>query len=390
MYVTSKTENNIFVLKKKNIGYYIFLIMFPLDTIFSALSKFLEFEFPVGMFGILLSFISIPLVIKKSRRELKYILLYLLFIISIILIVSFSPRVVWLDYYFWVRSLAFFTAGYLLFDWISKSLYSISNDLQFLIFLVAIISSLPLFWNFDDFNYLRLSTAFLLSVFLLISFVKSRWIMSFLFILFLVPLYHYESRFSFLAFFIIIPIVFLLEVRFALGIILSVLALFFVWIIYGFGYVLFIQLDSVHADRFLRLIYATDQDTSLISRNELSLYAYEIFIDNPVFGVYKYYRDFGSEGAYAHNIVSFWAELGIIGVIYSFFLIVVCLFSAFKAVKVLRYNYFVARFVLYASLLALLGVLFAKSYDWSVLYFSFGLCLAFSLNYKVFVFNGNK
>ncbi len=390
MYATSETQKNIFILKKKNVGFYVFLMVFPLDAIFSALSDFLGFEVPVGMFGVLLSFCSIPLLFEKSGRELKYILLYALFVISIMFLVSSSSRVVWLDYYFWVRSLAFFTAGYLFFDWMVKSLFHRSKQFKLLTILVVIISLLPFFWDFDEFNYLRLSMSLLISVLLLFSYIKSRSVMFFCFLLLLLPLYYYESRFSLLAFFIIVPVVFLVEIGFKLGVILSILAVFSVWLIYGFGYDIFVQLDSVHDNRFLRLIYAIDQDTSFISRNELSFYAYEIFINNPVFGVYKYYRDFGSDGAYAHNIISFWAELGIIGVIYSLSLIVLCVCSVFKAIKILHYNYFLARFVLYASLLVLLGAFFAKSYVWSVLYFVFGLCMAFIINYKVLFLTGKN
>lgn len=142
------------------------------------------------------------------------------------------------------------------------------------------------------------------------------------------------------------------------------------FMLYGVGYYLMLSVDNINNYRLLRLIYASDQDTSLNVRSSLLSDAVDVFTNNPLLGSYRYYASYG-EGLYAHNFMSFWSELGLSGVVFLATILTVSL-MAFKLASKVRSNT-LGRFVILINVSLMLGVVFAKSYHWQMIYYFSGI-----------------
>ncbi len=144
----------------------------------------------------------------------------------------------------------------------------------------------------------------------------------------------------------------------------------------AFAYTYFLALENVHQHRLLRLFFSSSLDTSLAARLPLNAQAWSVFKENPVLGDYQYYAATGSQGGYAHNFLSLWSELGMLGVAIS----VVMIGTALRAVGRCRRRVDEAKigFAFVTAVALVLGMLFAKSYHWTVMYFVFGVLLAVS------------
>jgi hypothetical protein len=367
---------------KSVVGLLLFLLLYPLDTIFHAAGATIGYNIPVGMVGIIIAFISIPLIFFERNKALLFNLIFFCISFLVIFFVFLSERSGLQDYYFWIRTIALFTAGYLFFFWLRnyRPKRYFDKNLVLLSLLLIIMIAVPFTLATDDLNYLRLSTGFLFSALLYYSFIDSNKTKVALLPFVLYAMFLFESRFSIMAFVLLFMLVSYLETRKLYKLIIVILFLLFAFIFYWLGYYYFNSLENIHSNRLLRLIYATNQDTSLSSRSELLHNAYAVFLNNPFWGDYKYYRDLGQEGAYSHNFISFWAELGIVGIIYTLMIFILSIITAIKAKKLLPSNPPVARFVLYISILLVLGIVFAKSYVWSVIYYALGFCSAFLFN----------
>ena len=368
-----------FYLRKSTLGLVVFLLIFPLDSIFYFLGDFTGFDVPVGILGIVLAGLCIPCFSKDLGLPLIGFFTYALLVLFLIIVTVASSNSSWLDLYFWLRAVALFVSGYLVYKFFVEFNVKKYLPLFYFIFLVLLFISIA-FEIPDETNYLRVSGgALLLSLFIL-AIEDSRFrVLIFIPLVFLM-LYKFESRFSIISFFFaVLCYVFVISGRFTRLSLLIFIPLSMM-VGYQIGNYYFQELDSIHAVRLLRLIYETENDTSLNARSELSSEALNIFTENPLLGEFKYYRSGGSGGGYAHNFLSYWAEFGLIGIFFTLFAFFAFIFSFLKSLCLLKLKRPGPRAAFLCSVVFVLGFLFAKSYVWSYTYWFIGFSLGFISN----------
>ncbi len=357
-------------INKSALAFIGFLLVFPLDSI-AYLGQVVGFALPVGFVGIVVAFISLLFIFKERGGRLFLLIFYSFIFFFLLLLVFLSWRSGGEDYYFWLRSIAFFYLGFLFFSWLSVPHGAVVNN--FLLVLLFFLLVLSFSVDFHGINYLRLSDGALMLVFLILALLRSGYLLVVASIVALLTMYNLESRFS-LAVLVVVLLVFaFLYLGVGWKLLISIFAPVVVFCIYQLGFYFYGVIESVHDNRLLRLIYSPGQDTSLGARDEMLLNAISILRDNYIFGVYKYYLDYGV-GAYAHNFISYIAEFGLVGFLYSFLLLALLVFCL---IKTMALDTPAKRFVFFCSIFVILGLLFAKSYNWSIIYFVFGLGLAF-------------
>lgn len=350
------------------LGFIIFLLILPMDALATLLERAYGFNIPLGMIGIMIAFFSAPLMVNEKGFALKLLLVFFLLFLALVIPVSVSSESGLGDYYFWARAAALFYAGFFFGYWIWRGPAQVSFLFICLLFLLLLFVSH--FFSLQDMNYLRLSNGALILSFLLLSVVRSKYLFLIVCLISLVTLYNFESRFSLIAFSLSVFFLLFLQLRSWL----KLLYLFFVTIIsfllYWVGYYLTLDVNNIHNYRLLRLIYASDQDTSLNARSNLLSDATDVFLNNPLLGSYRYYADSGV-GDYAHNFMSFWSELGLFGIIFSSMVLAVSLLTL-KLVTKLKLDSF-GKFLILINTCLILGVVFAKSYHWQMIYYFSGI-----------------
>jgi O-antigen ligase len=111
------------------------------------------------------------------------------------------------------------------------------------------------------------------------------------------------------------------------------------------------------------------------SRLELVRAGWANIVDNPIFGRYGIYvKHFGSIGAYPHNLLSAWLNLGIIGFIGYLSLIFAVLFKALRVARNHINSY--SLLALFFAIFIFVAFLTSKDY----LFMFFGLSVGFSQN----------
>lgn len=373
------------VIKKSVIGFFIFLLLFPLDMLSYLVGNAFEINIPLGFLGISLSFAALFFWGLERGERLIYFIAYTLIFCPIFILVLISDRSGLEDYYFWLRTLAIFFSGFLFYKWLYEEHVKSIELILLFIFLCALMSSI--FFEYQGLNYLRLSDGALMLVFLIISVSSSRAVTGIVVVLSFFMIYNLESRFSMLGFAICLSLYLLLSAKKVFAYIIIALTPMVIFFSYLVGYYFFLKLDNVHENRLLRLIYATDQDTSLAGRTEMLSSAFDVLVNNMLFGEYKYYLDYGPDGSYAHNLVSYWSEFGLAGVLYSVVLLFLCFASIKKAMIYLKASPVLAKFIILCSSLTILGLLFSKSYNWTIIYFATGLNLSFLAHVKALRIN---
>lgn len=141
----------------------------------------------------------------------------------------------------------------------------------------------------------------------------------------------------------------------------------------------FLTLSSIDDNRILRLVFATNQDSSLIQRNMMLEWSIKIFKENPILGKYKYYYGDGRVGSYAHNFMSFWSELGVVGITQTLVIALLCIKSLFLLRQYKENVPNIIEYSAYISLLVLLGLIASKSYLWPTYYLSIGFLYVVNL-----------
>lgn len=358
------------------IAFFIFLIFNFFDFVFYSLSNRFGIYVPVGFAGVLMSFLLLAkVVVFNSKDKLKFSLLALFFLLpSLILILSRYSEVK--DIYLWFKMASSYAFG-LFFARYLLAYGSKDKTFLFFIFVVSVFFLLFLIADYsveEHENYLRIAISFSFLSILLLSFVKRVYHQILIFIVSVVCLYSIGSRFALLSYvfcFVFMNLYFSKNIKlFMWFCFLSVL----LFVVYKFALSAYLELESIHSNRFLRLVFERENDTSLNSRNYLSEWAWEVFKKNVWFGEYKYYRAIESEGSYAHNFISYWAELGVLGMLMSAFIFVINI----RALLSLRADFrgpnrVFVKFLTMAILVQMLGFLFAKYYGWGITYFVTGM-----------------
>lgn len=380
------TEKHIFhenklLVKKSSLAFLAFILIYLFDPLSYGILGNLNINIPTGFIGILISFFLIPYFLfsekgnAKKRMWIAFILLFPVFSAYL------SGRGELHDIYFWVRALGFFVIGYYFLLFLKN--FECSAKCFFLaIFFLVITCSFFIFFDDLSENYLRTSNGLMIFSFFVISLSRRKDILLIIAAITLIALYSLGSRFSFFAFAIATSFLFFIKYSFSKKIIVALLSIpfsasIFIWLKHQYE-----EVSNIHNHRFLRLLFEKNNDTSLQGREELLSKAINIFANNPLVGDYKYYLDQGLSGAYAHNAISFWAEMGVIGITISIFFFVIATKSAFLSYKIIKQSPLYFSFVFLSSITVLLGMLLAKSYVWLSLYFFSGLCYSFLIRLK--------
>jgi O-antigen ligase len=363
-------------LPASTLAFYCFVLLFPIDFLSYLLRGSVGVSVPLGLVGILLSLCLLPLLVAVPGRNLLHRLAGLALFAAPIGIVAASDQFDWLEAYFWLRTVLLFALGYHFSIWLAKN--PRGSEWLAALWVICAVACVPAREQFADSmsNYLRLGDAFMLLTFVLLAVCRSRGSFWLLLLPSLVVLYIVGSRFSLAV--VAVAGASLGILRYGAGgrVVLLMASVPIIVLVVAFSYTRFELLDNVHENRFLRLMFAQDRDTSLQMRLVLAEEALTVFWQNPLLGDYKYYLRYRGDGYYAHNLLSFWAELGILGVLIT----VVVMGLAVRAVVVSlrdgRIRSSVHGFAYLVAVSVLLGLVFAKSYVWMLIYFSTGCLVA--------------
>lgn len=361
----------------------IFFLIYVFDVWSYVVGGYYGLSVPVGFLGILMSFLLLMLLLIEKRGGMaKYV-----FVISLwapILAAYGSGRFAYADVYFWMRASALFAFGYYFFGFIKNVGFGFFGLMALRLFFLG-SGALLLFFFVGDArsgraedasNYLRVADALMLSSFLLVVYSESKMSAIIQFCFSCVFLYFAGSRFGLVVFFLSTGLLFFLVWGVKTKFLMVFLAPFAIFVGYHFASSLFEGLSSVHDNRFLRLLFSSDQDTSLLGRSMMMNRAVEVFSDNYFWGDYRYYSDQGVEGHYAHNFMSFWAEMGILGIVLTLMIFYVGIKSISASWKYLRDSE-VHKLTFLIAITLLLGIVLAKSYYWNVMYFLVGFLFGF-------------
>ncbi|WP_180161122.1 O-antigen ligase [Acinetobacter sp. YH12064] len=368
-------------IKKESLGFLFFLMIYPLDFISYMISSNWGLEIPIGFVGSLISifiFLFFYFFISSKRNLIIYIFVCV-FAVFMGYLMWISNNANLLDYFYLLKISGAFCCGILFFSFLRKTdAKKIKNIILFFWILMFL-----LIFNFDlGENYLRLSDAFALVCLLYISMLdKIKYQVLFL-ILSVMGLYFLESRAGLLLFLLsVVPLIFLKNNFLKFSLVLSPIVLL------AYYYILRLNesILNYNDNRFLRLIFSTDSDTSLNERKYLNEMGWETFLSNKFVGDFGYYKYSLGEGSYAHNYISFLAEFGVLGLFILVAFLIFCLISLFKlytSKTIFYFDYIVLSFILFG----LFGVLFAKSFYWLYFFFCFGVIFSY---YSSFRSNGN-
>lgn len=367
--------NDDLTIKTSGIGGALFLLLYPLDSLMTSLGQYLGLNFPVGLIGIGIAYLSLAFIVQERYSVTRWLVLCGALMALMMVLVWMSPRSGMGDYYLWSRAFAFIYAGVLMSKWvINKGAVGIGKEYWLLFTALVIIVS---FIGREDLNYLRLSEGIVLTAMLILGMSRTRVEIVAVILMSVVTLYVLGTRFSFIGFILAVLLFLFLRagrtVRFA-----QIVALPFIGGgLYHGGMMIFNSLSSVHDNRLLRLLYASEFDTSATARALMLEESYRVFFSNPWTGSYKYYRDYWREGSYAHNYMSLWSEFGLVGVAFSTVVIIVGLYALRVSFAKIVLGDRAAAFVFMCTVYLMLGFIFAKSYHWSSLYIILGIAIGY-------------
>jgi hypothetical protein len=353
-----------------------FICIFALDGAKSVLSEFLPFP-PFGFFGLLISLILlVPFFSIERKRSLNlWILCYLAFNSTIILLALCSSFFEWVDLWLFIK--LFVSApliGYFVLLYITITSFD-KRKLQFLLglFLLLTISVFIFYFNrslFLDLNYLNLSEGILIMSILLMVLLKESWQQFTLITLTVLLLFMSDSRFVFFSYIILILIYFALK---SLKSFIALLSIGFILLVAVFIY----NPDIILESRLARLVLNTNKDTSLNARTELLEAGHFSSNFYSLVGKHAYYRS-DCNGCYAHNIMSLWFEYGITGALYAVMLILFIVNgwvnSLIRMLKSVHYANFYTFFFL-ISIHATLGFTVSKHWQYFTMFMVFGMAL---------------
>lgn len=342
-----------------------FLLIFPLDYISFVLTYLYNVHLPLGFFGHLITFLIIFILILGKKLSTSNILEFMV-IAMFILPISISKNSQDQDYLLLLKMLGGFSIGIYLFNFLKVRKILIRNVSNLLVILMTILISIqpPIG------NYLRLADAFVVTS--LFSLIYNRNFFTFVIINFIsiYSLYIIGSRSGLISYTILSLILFYLKYG-------AVKFLFFIPLVIYKVIEFFLTYNQTIVDynqnRLFRLIFDTEDDTSLNLRKSLNKFGYKIFLQHPITGDFGYYRSiFRGEGFYAHNYISYLAEFGVIGILFLliFSIKYIIFFKGFYNQKVRKEH---DLYIFCLTTLSVIGVISAKSFIWLIPFVALGL-----------------
>lgn len=352
-----------------------FLMLYPLDLAKLAFQSMTGLAVPSGVIGIAAGLMLLPLCLSARGRTTGLRVAAVGLLLAPIGLAATSGRFEWSDPYLWIRAAALFSVGYFFMSWLAERPRGGPALRVALLACAGLCLGMPgALIDAAGGNYLRVGDAMMLVAFATLAtcrFPGLYWVVT---ALSLACLYAVGSRYSLGVMAIAATSLGLLRHRLHTRLALVFISASIVGLGILFAYQRFLGLRNVHDDRLLRLLFASDLDTSLSVRNTLSEQAWSVFLEHPLLGDYRYYLEDGGRGDYAHNLLSLWSELGVLGVVLSVLLIGTAAGALWRSRR--RLNEAVVGFAFLMAVNLMLGMLFAKSHLWTVMYFAFGGLLA--------------
>lgn len=350
-----------------------FLCIFLLDSLSYLMGFYLGVAVPLGFFGYLLGFFYFFLLVNKDRRNLFFLCGLSFFLIWFYFSVLLSEHYEPLDLFYSIKVIGYFGVGVALAKYsnlASENNFFVAFVLFILIILVGYFCNAVIDMGESEFNYLRIADAVAISGFFLISLMRNKLYSILCFLLVSSILFMAGSRYSFFAFvFTYLVVVFLLhfEVK---G---KILALSLLSLGVTITYTSFTEIES--KNRIVNLVISPTEDSSYTARKYLNDIGDEVIYNNLFTGDFGYYRAFGEGGGYIHNVKSYVADFGLIGLMFITMVLTYFLYFIFKSY--LHRGSQNIELTLYFLLYVLVGILFAKSWNYYPLFFCLGFCFSF-------------
>lgn len=337
----------------------------------------------------------------KIFKDLEFIMYFIILLISIVFttVINTNYRITSDYLLYYVRVLQIFV--------ILISLYLVVNNVDFLKFirvnsLIYFIGSLVyiiIFWK-ESFlarpeGVLGISdhVAFLAIVlFNLDDTKKSRYITLFISLLLLL----FYSSFTSITFFIVTILVNIVySIYLKRNIILKFFTTLVLIVLIICALVFYIQIskqpiqlqgNSVFVDtinRYLvRVHYVINlEDASLNERLILFNEGFKVLKEKPILGEFMYeYRVFGNTGGYMHNILSYWAEYGLINFLLIFVPYSIFLFKSYK--YFVKYDDKILKAMFFSGIYVALILLFSRSYTHMIFWIHYGLLMPSVLKFE--------
>lgn len=222
----------------------------------------------------------------------------------------------------------------------------------------------------QDLNYLSICDFIVVWIFMLLSFgVNKKINFIYLFLLSVLMLFLVGSR-STTYIFILSVIIYLAILRpIIFGI--PLVAIVFSSVIYLTEHIE----DLVGLGRMFSIIDFT-QDQSFLERQEMRSTAIDRISENPFFGDYGgAIRDYGNIGAYAHDIISYWQQYGLIPFLLVVLITILMLRSFYKSIlNIHKDGSGFDKFIIMYFPFVLIQMIFSRSYDWPFIWLLFGIC----------------
>lgn len=354
-----------------------FMLLYPLDIVTLAVESATGLWLPSGSLGIAIGLVLLPWLMRGRGRVLAWRLGSTLLLLTPILLAASSGRFEWSDVYHWARAAALFSLGYFFIKWLGEHPRGAPAIKLAMLACGALCLFMPRqLAEAAGGNYLRVADAMMLIAFATLATCRSLglyWTVAGISVLCLLFV---DSRFSIVATCIAVASLGLLRNRPPARMALVLLSIPIMSVGGLLVYMYFLAINNIHEHRLLRLFLSPDLDTSLAVRLTLNAQAWSVFEENPILGDYHYYTAPVAQGGYAHNFLSLWAELGIVGVAIS----AVMIGTALRTMGRYRLRLSEANigFAFLTAVALVLGMLFAKSFHWTVMYFAFGVLLGVS------------
>ncbi|WP_343785373.1 O-antigen ligase family protein [Wandonia haliotis] len=363
------------------------LLIYPIDGIKYVTSFFLPMP-PFGMIGFIAASLLIPVffAFKRPFRHTMMVLMYLLICLAMAFAMIQSNHFEIDD--LWTFFNTFFiapTIGYFTFFFLknSQQTTSIHKTLSFVLLILALLIAVHYSFRglFPQSNYLRIAEATMFTGLLLLAYTQSTTERFFTTFFIIILLFLAESRFSLFSFCILTGIYFFFLSKRLLFYMLSSISILIISI-------LLISPDTLLQSRYYRLIFNTQNDTSLNKREELTEYGFQIIENKPILGEFAYHKDLCS-GCYTHNVFSFWFEFGISGIIFAVSTSIFMIYTGIQLLRLSKKEKNNSNFLLVSMLIitySLIGIMFSKHWNYTTFYIALGAAFYFAeyrkLKYK--------
>ena len=132
----------------------------------------------------------------------------------------------------------------------------------------------------------------------------------------------------------------------------------------------------------IRIHYVINlEDASLNERLMQFQEGFKILREKPILGEFMYeYRIFGGSGGYMHNILSYWAEYGLINFLLIFVPYFFYLFRSYK--YFVKYDDKVLKALFFSGIYITLIILFSRSYTHMIFWVHYGLLMSSVLKFE--------